>query len=958
MVFCRLCQSWALVKDWLQLVDIDTSVCATSITRSRHPLGGDSSPPRLAMAGTSPPSSFPLPLPPPPPLLPGVTPLTYRDAAASFSGQHLKPPSASPAPADFSRMRIRSEISVPDRSGLAKHRIDGDGWQLVGGKKKIPGSQQRRPINGVFRLRELLLRKARGKCFRCLSSDHRIRACRNPAVCLLCGDLGHKARWCTNPRAAPLPQAPPPRRGPAPTPPDLRRVPPPPSRGPAPTSATVAAAPPHPRPVPPLPSVISSSPKFTSMAAPGGVRGGVAFATAARNAMMAEAERSLTRLAVVAVVIGHWPNLELSEVMRAFAVRFGIAEEKIKVTWRTCGELLIRFSEPADRDRVVAARGPHVFGQISFALSPWSRFRKAEVSHMWQKIRVCLEGVPESAWDWETVKPLFGGKVLFDEIDTCCYAEKESACFKVWVWTKDVDKLATRGVLTLEEPAEVPFPHLHFPELEIMAEEQARLGPVKLLDHPILIHLDRVHVFNPSPASSLDSGLCDSSVISGLPSDGFSESSEVTKWHYNWHLGYEAGSFPPSRPRGPVHSRLQFPGDHRDRDGPNGGSQGRRSDHGQASRGSRWDMPPATHNGQAGPSSAGGPYKGGCRRPASPSLGDMLASRQERAKEGCQAMASDGQKRALEGCQSSATELEEEETFRVPATLQGDVHGFSLASPGSPRLCVDSAGAGPLLSPVHDPMRAQELDGATAAPPPDEVSALAVDASLALTAEEVDDGPPTPGLVLTASGPPMDGGSPTAPAAMLVGSCSQTALVPSPSAHLADLSPRPVVRGLLDILEVPDHAVSPALADFANSIASPVSPPLLGPPSPLDLAGRLPAQVLAGASPGPEGRPSPLVTTRAAAEASRCSGRLAAKPSAGLSTMDKVHLVLLKKNGTPASEIHSKEDGLQKYREIYKKPLAPSFISAVNSLLEANAPASNAKAKAKAVAVGEALAAA
>lgn len=43
--------------------------------------------------------------------------------------------------------------------------------------------------------------------------------------------------------------------------------------------------------------------------------------------------------------------------------------------------------------------------------------------------------------------------------------------------------------------------------------------------------------------------------------------------------------------------------------------------------------------------------------------------------------------------------------------------------------------------------------------------------------------------------------------------------------------------------------------------------------------------------------------------------------------MDKVHLVLLKKNGMPANEILYKEDGLKK------------FITAISFLLEANKPA-------------------
>lgn len=71
----------------------------------------------------------------------------------------------------------------------------------------------------------------------------------------------------------------------------------------------------------------------------------------------------------------------------------------------------------------------------------------------------------------------------------------------------------------------------------------------------------------------------------------------------------------------------------------------------------------------------------------------------------------------------------------------------------------------------------------------------------------------------------------------------------------------------------------------------------------------------------------------------RSSGRLAAKPIAGWSTMDKVQMVLLKKSdiwaGDEPQATASKAE-LQRYREIYKKPLPGKFIAAVEALLDAS----------------------
>jgi hypothetical protein len=65
---------------------------------------------------------------------------------------------------------------------------------LVGGKKKPrPPVRRQTPMT---RFKELLFRKAKGKCFKCLSPEHRVALCKNLAKCLLCGESGHKARWC------------------------------------------------------------------------------------------------------------------------------------------------------------------------------------------------------------------------------------------------------------------------------------------------------------------------------------------------------------------------------------------------------------------------------------------------------------------------------------------------------------------------------------------------------------------------------------------------------------------------------------------------------------------------------------------------------------------------------------------------------------------------------------------
>ena len=68
------------------------------------------------------------------------------------------------------------------------------------------------------------------------------------------------------------------------------------------------------------------------------------------------------------------------------------------------------------------------------------------------------------------------------------------------------------------------------------------------------------------------------------------------------------------------------------------------------------------------------------------------------------------------------------------------------------------------------------------------------------------------------------------------------------------------------------------------------------------------------------------------------SERLAAKPTAGWSDMEKVNHVLLKKSGVlqenedPSAADLEKYQGM--YRGMYSKPLPPNFMEAVSTLVE------------------------
>lgn len=177
------------------------------------------------------------------------------------------------------------------------------------------------------------------------------------------------------------------------------------------------------------------------------VRRGLVIATARWTVAMAEAERKLARCAVVAVVVGSPLPFELVFVKRELAMRFHIQEATVKVSLRALGALLLVFDDAVIRGRVLGAQGPLVLGRVTFQVAPWSRFRRASPAKILYKVRVCLEGVQEHAWDVGSMSSLFNPTVLINGIDDELRREEETGCFRLWVWLDAVEKFKTRGVL-------------------------------------------------------------------------------------------------------------------------------------------------------------------------------------------------------------------------------------------------------------------------------------------------------------------------------------------------------------------------------------------------------------------------------------------------------------------------------------------------------------------------------
>ncbi|KAK1695058.1 hypothetical protein QYE76_011755 [Lolium multiflorum] len=786
-------------------------------------------------------------------------------AAPSFLEALLSPSPAGglngDVPSKEPRARLRSIITVPEGSTAG---LDGNGWVLVGkdGKPVRPRPPLRsdgRSHGGDNKFKDLLLKKARGCCFKCLLPGHRISDCRNKARCLLCGAPGHKARWCKGVQEEGDEQRPPPTKPPGPS--ALR-----------------------------FPSSASAN-GFDDMEAPGLRRQGFAAAVAPRLAVVADTEKELSLHAVVAVVVGYFPQVELAEVRRAFAQRFGIEEggNGVHVSLFGVGEYLPFFSDPAVRFVALATPGTIELGCVSFKLAPWTRFRSASAAQLCFKARVCLEGVPRSAWHIEAVDKLFDRGMLVDSQDFTSDTPEETACMRLWVWMANVDKLATRGVLKLEEP------------MGTVADPASRSGPLKLLDYKVLIHLDRVIDYSAQPNSN------------GPP-----------EWRYRWSLELEEGTFPPPLPL--AHSRSWFSGGQNGGGGsaagcPVGSSEQQRGRNagGRPGRSSDGVRPPPSSSssggGGAGVSSSGDGFRAREAAPGPQStspvqavpVGEVLPlSRQS----GSQSTLPEAERAPL------LSEDEDSDDFLLLASMVGKQSRVTRMGKGGLPMQQDPSTEAPV--PVLALERVPETQAPVQAP---------------LIGGELEDLAPTVGPLVGPYGAAFSLMDQHLSPLGLASVPERVGLVSGPLPGLVvDVSSS---AGELD--EVSANGES-----FLSSVFSHIPPPLLQAPSSgraLGMPGFAASQagqpsLSSPPSPSPSSPPRPS----SGSELARTSGRLAAKPTSSLTTLEKARLVLLKKSGAVLQDDPMSKDDLKKYRLMYKKPIPAPFVKAVEELVMVSKP--------------------
>ncbi|KAF8768688.1 hypothetical protein HU200_007242 [Digitaria exilis] len=197
---------------------------------------------------------------------------------------------------------------------------------------------------------------------------------------------------------------------------------------------------------------------------------------------------------------------------------------------------LLRFTTQKQRNDALSHENIRT-AYTGLHLMPWTRQVSGSASKFLYRVRLCIEGL-----DSEKRK------------------REEEDCACLWVWTSDPDGLAKTATLQVEEPITMPVEdYANFLGDLGMRTSSMRLGPEKMMDYNVIIHVDEVLDYSHRARSPSQRSY--DSALSGLPQDEV-EKAWPTRHRFLWHLGVPDGS---QQHRPPIHERL---GGRRDRSPP------------------------------------------------------------------------------------------------------------------------------------------------------------------------------------------------------------------------------------------------------------------------------------------------------------------------------------------------------------------------------------------------------
>jgi len=339
------------------------------------------------------------------------------------------------------------------------------------------------PALRAFRL------KTEGKCFKCLSSDHRAASCRDPIRCFRYLGLGHRERDCR-------------RFGTQRSSTAARRackedLPPPPSPPRVGQAAMARLGDPETRPDEDECLIPTS------------------FATEASR-------REWEETAAVSWAMSGPPNTGPREVEAAIRDEFRLRQGEVVVTRHHPQAFLIKFHHRHHCSRALQQGFAKRHG-IDIHFVKWRSLANCLGVSLLFRVKLCLDGVPRHAWDDGIVERIIGRRCALESIDTDLLHPAETKTIDLWAWTANPSLIPKKIWLTFTNRAkDAKLQSILVTETSPEHWEQGTR-------HAVIIHLEEIHDYT---ASTIDDKGNISPGKRRLP---------------KWHLGVVDGAQVPAR---------------------------------------------------------------------------------------------------------------------------------------------------------------------------------------------------------------------------------------------------------------------------------------------------------------------------------------------------------------------------------------------------------------------------
>jgi hypothetical protein len=98
------------------------------------------------------------------------------------------------------------------------------------------------------------------------------------------------------------------------------------------------------------------------------------------------------------------------------------------------------FTECHARD-VVFAAGRIVDGPIELSFHAWDPDRFGDRDNLPYHVRLCIEGIPQHAWNKEVANKVLGDEAIFHQVEEDTMDRVDQRVYSCWAFTKDPSKI-------------------------------------------------------------------------------------------------------------------------------------------------------------------------------------------------------------------------------------------------------------------------------------------------------------------------------------------------------------------------------------------------------------------------------------------------------------------------------------------------------------------------------------